>query len=100
MSELRASSSPAAVRVYDALLRCYPKAFREEYGRQMRNDFRSQWRDERARGSAPLARFVASVVADVTVTAAREHLHMLNQDLHVAWRALRKAPAFAAAAIA
>ena len=100
MPETSRSSSPAAVRAYDALLRCYPKAFREEYGRHMRNDFRSQWRLERTRGAVPVARFAASVVADITVTAAREHLHMLNRDLHVAWRGLRKAPAFAIAAVA
>jgi putative ABC transport system permease protein len=92
-------TSSIAARVYDALLRCYPKAFREEYGRDMRNDFRSQWRFERARGGIPLARFAASVFADITVTALREHLHVLNRDIHAAWRALRKAPAFTIAAV-
>ena len=96
----RSPSTSIAVRVYDALLRCYPKAFREEYGRHMRNDFRSQWRFERAHGGVPLARFAVSVLADITMTAAREHLHVLNQDLRVAWRSLRKAPAFTVAAVA
>lgn len=81
-------------RLFDASLRCYPAAFRDEYGRELRADFARLWRDERARGMLARARFIASVLADTFASAAREHAGILRQDLRTSVRSLLRAPAF------
>jgi hypothetical protein len=83
----------AAERFYRALLFCYPADFRSEYGAEMQQTFRDRWRDERN----PFLWF--EILADVALTAAREHCHMLWNDLRYCARTLRKAPVFTAAAV-
>ena len=56
-------------RIYRLLLRLYPAAFREEYGKQMELAFAQQrqpW---------------AQALADQFTVAPREHLHVILQDL-------------------
>jgi hypothetical protein len=77
---------PAAERFYRALLLCYPAEFRREYGAEMAQTFRDRWREEHN----PFLWF--EILADVAVTAAREHCHMLWNDLRYTARTLRKAP--------
>ncbi len=57
-------------RIYSALLRLYPRPFREEYGEEMRAAFRDMREHRR---STPL-RFWTFIVADAIVTAGRERL--------------------------
>jgi hypothetical protein len=65
---LRASSL-----VYRALLRAYPKEFRDAYGREMEQTFRDLCREERRRGGmAGLVRLWARVVLDLSSTAVVE----------------------------
>ena len=86
-------------RLYDLLLRCYPAAFREEYGRDLRADFTRLWREERTHGKPALARLSLSVLVDTLATAAREHLGILRQDLRATRRSLVRTPAFTLGAI-
>jgi len=82
-----------AERIYRALLLCYPAEFRAEYAAEMTQAFR----DRRTLDSSPFLWF--DLVADIAVTASKEHLHMLWNDLRYTARTLRRAPAFTAAAI-
>jgi len=82
-----------AERFYRALLLCYPAEFRCEYAAEMTQAFRDRYREERT----PLLWF--DLIADVGITASREHCHMLWNDLRYSARTLRKAPVFTAAAI-
>ena len=84
--------SPAE-RLYRALLLCYPAEFRCEYGAEMAQAFRDRWREERN----PVLWF--EILADVALSASREHCHMLWNDLRYTARTLRKAPVFTAAAV-
>ena len=59
-----------AERIYSALLRLYPKPFREEYGSEMLSAFRDM---RQARRSSPI-RFWVFVLADSVSAAARERL--------------------------
>jgi predicted permease len=85
---------------YDALLRCYPAAFREEYGSQMRFVFREQLGDARRSGGRgrQLAVWLRAA-ADTLIVAPREHGHVIAQDLRYALRMMAAAPGFALVAI-
>src|ERR1700738_2656105 len=80
-------------RVYGWLLNFYPTEFRDDYGREMAVFFR-----ERSRNESPLFLW-PQILADVAMTAPKEHADMLIQDLRYALRSLRQAPAFAAVII-
>jgi putative ABC transport system permease protein len=82
-----------AERLYRVLLRCYPAEFRDEYASEMAQLFR-----DRA-GAAPPVRVWRDLLADLMVTAPREHAHVLMNDLRYAARMIRKAPAFTAAVV-
>jgi putative ABC transport system permease protein len=86
------SRMPAwAERLYDRLLRTYPAAFHEDYGKEMRAAFRHRWRDERdERGLLGVVGLLASLLIDTLRTAPREHLDMLIHDVRYAWRALTR----------
>src|SRR4051812_42902736 len=91
-----------ADRVYAALLRTYPEAFREEYAGEMRAAFRSRWREERqTRGLPGVAHLWLAVLADTLTTAAQSQGEMLGRDLRYAWRSLTGRPSwpFTAAAL-
>ena len=71
-----------AKTAYDALLHCYPAAFREEYGGQMRLAFADQLGEARRAGrrAAQLALWLRAAV-DTLIVAPREHGHVIAQDL-------------------
>lgn len=92
-------ASPSRIRrFYDLLLRIYPSAFRDEYGRELGADFNRLWLDEGSRMAR--LRLIVSVLADTIVTAVGEHLGILRQDLHSTWRSLRRTPTFTLGAVA
>src|SRR5688572_27281396 len=84
-----------AAAVYKALLRCYPAAFRQEYGNQMLLMFTEQLSDARHSGRTlePAALWLHAVTDALTV-APREHLHILQQDLRYALRTMAAKPGF------
>ena len=84
------------IRLYRALLRLYPAAFRSEYGEEMSAIF-----VERARGVGLSGRawMLLAAVPEVTVNAAAAHWDLLRQDLSYTLRSLRRAPAFATTAV-
>lgn len=59
-------------RLYGALLRCYPDAFRARFGDEMIRLFSDQLRDARAEGASAVARTWFRTVRDVAVTAVSE----------------------------
>jgi predicted permease len=86
--------------VYDALLHCYPSAFREEYGSQMRLMFAEQLGEARRRGRwFDQAGLWMRAAIDTIAVAPREHGHVIVQDLRHAVRTMAAAPGFALVAI-
>ena len=61
-----------AERLYSALLRLYPPAFRREFGEAMVEAFREAYRDNRRlRGY-----FWLSIIVDLVRSASREHVQV------------------------
>src|SRR5215207_10153618 len=87
-------------RLYRILLRCYPGEFRDEYAREMLQAFHDRLAEDRRIGPAAVARLWWQLAADAVVRAPGEHLDVLRQDVRYALRSLRRAPVFAATAIA
>jgi putative ABC transport system permease protein len=82
-----------ALRAYRALLLAYPAEFRHEYGEEMEHLFAMRLERE------PRLRLWLEVLADVVLTAPREHLQILAGDLRYGARVLAKAPGFVFAAL-
>jgi len=80
-------------RLYRALLRSYPAAFREEYASEMARLYRDRWRRE------PAARLWLDLLKDLVTTAPREHARMILADLRYTARMLRKSPLFTVAVV-
>lgn len=85
------------MRLYGLLLRLYPRAFRHEYGAEMRAVAARRRRDAQGPGAA--AGFWLATLADTVVEAAGVHADLLRQDLRLAARSLVRARGFAATAI-
>lgn len=79
--------------VYRALLLAYPAEFRHDYGGEMARVFEDRSRTE------PLWRLWLDSVADIGVTAPREHYHVIVADLRHAVRIMTNAPAFTSIAL-
>lgn len=91
---------PAGDRLYRALLRLFPAAFRREFGDEMTDVFREERGDvARTGGRRALARLWGRTIAGVARAATREHGDILRQDVAYALRTLRRSPAFAAVAV-
>lgn len=66
---------PREVKIYRAMLLAYPAEFRHEYATEMERLFEERLRQE------PHARVWLETIADLVLSAAREHLHTLAGDL-------------------
>ena len=92
--------APAGERLYRLLLRFYPGEFRDEYEQEMLQTFRDRLSHDRGLGRFAVLRFWWQVVADSILRAPGEHFDILRHDVRYALRSLRRAPVFAATAIA
>jgi predicted permease len=82
-----------SLRLYRALLRLYPRAFRAEYGAELVRTFADATRGQ-GRAAATLA-----AVGDVVPNALLAHATILRQDLRSAARAMRHSRGFVAAVV-
>jgi predicted permease len=80
------------MRVYRALLRLYPAAFRVEYGDELCRVFAARCAGATRAWEVPALWLDA--LADTLVNAARVHWDLLRQDLKYAVRTLLRAPGF------
>jgi putative ABC transport system permease protein len=80
-------------RVYRRLLRLYPRDFSDDYADEMTRLYR-----DRVRGEGPMNVWLA-LLADVARTAPKEQISTLVQDVRHGWRAWRRTPVLALAAI-
>src|SRR5918994_5049350 len=80
-------------RVYRRLLRLYPRDFSDDYAEEMTGVYRDRVRAEGAAG------VWLALAADLVRTAPRGQLSTLVQDLRHAWRAWRRTPVLALAAV-
>ena len=81
------------------LVRLLPVDVREAHGRELQQALSDTHRD-RARGTVSGGAFWLAAAWDILRTAPRHHLEALFHDIRYTWRSLRRAPAFAAAALA
>lgn len=72
------------------MLLCYPAAFRHEYGAEMERLFRDRLHSE------PRFRLWLETVADVVLTAPKEHFLILFADMAYGCRVLISIPGFTA----
>ena len=79
--------------LYRFLLHLYPGSFRAEYGDELLRAF-----EEAARHRGPVANTVAAV-RDIVPNALIAHGSMLRQDLHYAFRTMRRSRVFVATVI-
>jgi predicted permease len=83
----------SAARIYRALLLAYPAEFRHEYGSQMEQLFEDRLQSE------PRLRVWLDTLADLALSAPKEHFHILAADLVYGLRMTRKSPAFTLVAL-
>lgn len=85
------------MRLYRALLRLYPRAFRAEYGDEMLAVIAE--RREAAHGRAARVLLFLDILTDTFANAARLQADVLRQDVAYSLRRMRRAPIFAITAI-
>ncbi|HSU58996.1 MAG TPA: hypothetical protein VLI55_06765 [Bryobacteraceae bacterium] len=78
----------SAAKIYRALLLAYPAEFRHEYGPEMERLFGDRSRTE------PRIRLWLESLADIALSAPKEHLHILAADLRYGARMFSRAPGF------
>ncbi len=80
-------------KLFRALLYSYPTEFRNEYGPEMERLFADRLRSE------PWLRLWLETLADIGLSAAKEHWTILRADLRYGARMLAAAPGFTAVAL-
>src|SRR6185295_14937456 len=96
---LEHSSLARSERWFRRILRLLPSDFRGDFGDAMTDTFRDQHRDAAGGGSGALMRLWWDTLKGIVTMAPREHADLLKQDVAYGLRVLRRAPAFALAAI-
>ncbi|HXT14214.1 MAG TPA: ABC transporter permease [Gemmatimonadaceae bacterium] len=83
-------STPTRLRLYSALLYCYPASYRTTYGDEMRDVFAQRLAADPPRWGLP--GYALASTADVLPNAARVHIDLLRADLGYVTRAFRRSP--------
>lgn len=86
------------MRLYAAILGCYPASFREEYGHEMRAIFARRW--QRAAGAGARAVLLLDALLDALRNAPAAHADIFVQDLRTSWQAIRRAPVLSLTVVA
>ncbi|AGY60600.1 ABC transporter permease [Gloeobacter kilaueensis] len=86
-------------RLYGLFLRLYPSEFQQEYADEMQQVFRQAYREQREDSGGRAALWCAATFGDLVMTAIKEQLQVLQQDLRYGWRMLIKNPGFTAVAV-
>lgn len=84
---------PNAAKIYRGLLFAFPTEFRHEYGTEMEQCFAERLEHE------PGWRLWLDAIADVAISALREHWHILLADVRYGFRMLAADPGFTLAAL-
>lgn len=92
----------AARAMHRALLRAYPRQFRDDFGRDMDETFADRWREARARGEWSMLLLALRTIGDTIAHASVARAHTLPalsdmfhlQDVRYAFRLLRRTPVF------
>lgn len=82
--------------LFDLLLWCYPRSFRNEYGAEMRDLF---VRERQAARGLEIPALWLRTVADVVSSASAAHLDILQQDLSHTRRLFQRSRGFVLAAV-
>src|SRR5262245_30525222 len=87
------------VRIFRALLWCYPTPFRNEYGAEMVRTFVQDLHEAHRGGWLAEAAIWLRSISDVITTAPEEHYHVIKQDVRYAFRTLSAQPGFTAVTV-
>jgi predicted permease len=89
-----------AQTIYRALLHCYPAPFRHEYGDQMFLVFNDQLAEaRRVGGTLQQVKLWMRAFVDALIVGAREHGHLIVQDLRYALRLMTARLSFTSVAV-
>lgn len=87
------------IRLFRALLWCYPTPFRDEYGAEMVRTFSQDLWEARRSGWLSEAAIWLRSMRDVITTAPEEHYHVIKQDVRYALRTFFAQPGFTAVTV-
>jgi predicted permease len=88
------AARPMHERVYRALLRLLPSAFRQEFGTSMVEDFHDQRHEAAAQGRSRVHALWMNTISGLILLATRERLGAVSRDVRYALRLCRRRQAF------
>ena len=74
------TNQSVSIRAFRALLWMYPQEFRIDYGPEMVQTFRDQWREASLKGSIPLAKLWGRTLLDAFASGLRERSEKMKRN--------------------